>query len=204
MSNIVIINYGMGNLGSIENMIRRVGGNPVISSSREVIAQATKLILPGVGYFAHAVTELKRQELWDIIDKRVKKDKVSILCICLGAQLALAHSEEGDAEGFGWIKGEVVRFNLPDGMKIPHMGWNNVMSKKKSRLFESMYDDPRFYFVHSYYFNNINEDSILTTTVYGHEFVSSLEKENIFAVQFHPEKSHKYGMKLFENFINLV
>jgi glutamine amidotransferase len=203
MDKIVIINYGMGNLGSIENMIRRIGGDPVISSSKEVIAQAAKLILPGVGYFAHAVAELKRQELWDTIDRKVKNDKTPILCICLGAQLVLAHSEEGDADGFGWIKGQVVRFSLPDGMKIPHMGWNNVVAKKKSRLLASMYDDARFYFVHSYHFSHVDEDDILTTTVYGREFVSSLEKENIFAVQFHPEKSHKYGMKLFENFIQI-
>jgi glutamine amidotransferase len=203
MGQIVIINYGMGNLGSIENMVRRVGGYPLISSSKEAISQATKLVLPGVGYFAHAVAALKSQDLWDTIDKRVRSDKIPILCICLGAQLALAHSEEGDAGGFGWIKGDVVRFNLPNKMKIPHMGWNNVTPKKKSRLLESMYDAPRFYFVHSYYFDNVGEDDVLTTTAYGCEFASSLEKENIFAVQFHPEKSHKYGMKLFENFIRV-
>jgi glutamine amidotransferase len=203
MNDIVIVNYGMGNLGSIENMIRRVGSDPVISSSKEKIEQATKLILPGVGYFAHAVTELKSQELWDIINRRVKNDKIPILCICLGAQLVVDHSEEGDIDGFGWIKGQVMRFNFSDRMKIPHMGWNEVTTKKKSRLFDDMYENPRFYFVHSYHFTNIQENDILTTTIYGTEFVSSLEKENIFAVQFHPEKSHKYGMKLFENFIQI-
>jgi glutamine amidotransferase len=201
--NVVIINYGMGNLGSIENMIRRVGGSPVISASKEIIKQAEKLILPGVGHFGHAVDALKQQELWDAIDLKVKKDKVPVLSICLGAQLIAEHSEEGDMNGFGWIKGQVVKFNPAEKIKIPHMGWNNVSIKKESRLFENMYECPRFYFVHSYHFSNITEADILTTTNYGNEFVSSIEKDNVFAVQFHPEKSHKYGMKLFENFIRL-
>ena len=203
MNNIVIVNYGMGNLGSIENMIRRVGGVPMVSDQKEVISRAEKLILPGVGAFKHAVDELKRQELWDIIDKKVKSDKIPILCICLGAQLVAEHSEEGDVAGFGWIKGRVVRFNTSTGIKIPHMGWNHADVKKKSHLFEDMYEAPRFYFVHSFHFNGQDESDVLTTTTHGYEFASSLEKENIWAVQFHPEKSHKFGMRMFENFLKI-
>ncbi len=203
MNGIVIIDYGMGNIGSIENMIRRIGGKAIISSSKEVIEHAEKLILPGVGSYRNAVLELKRQELWGIIDQRVKNNKVPILCICLGAQLVVEFSEEGGIDGFGWIKGQVIKFDSSNNLKIPHMGWNHVIPKKKSRLFAEMPEVSRFYFVHSYHFADLDETDILTTTVYGNEFASSLEKNNIYAVQFHPEKSHKFGMQLFENFLKI-
>jgi glutamine amidotransferase len=193
----------MGNLGSLENMIRRVGGSTEIASSKTDISKAKKLILPGVGFFAHAVQELKRRDIWETINQKVINEHIPILCICLGAQLATEYSEEGEMNGFGWVKGKTVRFDYDINLRIPHMGWNEVELQKPSRLFTDMYEDARFYFVHSYYMMCENAEEVLTTTIYGKKFISSIEKENIFAVQFHPEKSHKYGMKLFENFLKI-
>jgi glutamine amidotransferase len=205
MKKITIVNYGMGNHGSIENMLKRIGVLPIIATTKEEVQNAEKLILPGVGFFKHAVNELKERDLWDIMDKKVKTQKIPLLGICLGAQLVAEYSEEGDCSGFGWIKGKVVKFNDSNNsnIKIPHMGWNNVNLKKDSILFNDMYENPRFYFVHSYHFAVQNIENILTTTTYGYEFPSSIENDNIFAVQFHPEKSHKFGIRLFENFIKI-
>jgi glutamine amidotransferase len=202
MKKITVINYGMGNLGSIDNMLKKIGAIPIIATTKEEIQNADKLILPGVGFFKHAVTELKNKDLWDIIDEKIKFQKTPLLGICLGAQLVAEYSEEGDCLGFGWIKGKVVKFNNSN-IKIPHMGWNSVNIKKKSVLFDNMYENPRFYFVHSYHFIEQESEDILTTTNYGDEFPSSIEKGNIFAVQFHPEKSHKFGIRLFENFVQI-
>ena len=200
---ITIIDYGMGNLGSIANMIKKVGGKSVITSNKDEIKKAKKLLLPGVGAFDNAVKNLKNLDLWDLIKEKVLVEKNPIMGICLGMQLLTKGSEEGKLEGFGFIDAYTKKFTFENNkLKIPHMGWNIVKLQKTSKLFQGMENqENRFYFVHSYAVECYEEKDILTTTFYGYEFVSSFEKENIIGCQFHPEKSHKFGMALFKNFV---
>jgi glutamine amidotransferase len=201
---ITIIDYRTGNLGSIQNILKRIGEDSVITSDKEEIGRATKLILPGVGAFDTGMRNLLELDLVDILNKKVKVEKIPVLGICLGMQLMSNGSEEGELHGLGWIDAETIRFRFEDTIeyKIPHMGWNFIRQHKESRLFENMFSDARFYFVHSYYFRaNIEKDVLLSTT-YEIEFTSAIEKENILGVQFHPEKSHKFGMKLLKNFVD--
>ena len=202
---ITIIDYGMGNLGSIANMIKKVGGQSLITLELNEIKKATKLLLPGVGSFDNAVKNLQDLSLIDIIRKKVIEDKTPILGICLGMQLLTHSSEEGKLKGFGFIDAEAKKFNfdtLDENFPAPHMGWNKTQLQKESKLYIDNDDiNRRFYFVHSYAVTCNNEADILTTTHYGYDFVSSFEKDNIIGCQFHPEKSHKYGMKLLKNFV---
>jgi glutamine amidotransferase len=201
---IVIIDYGLGNLGSIKNMLKKIGFEAAISSSISDIGAAEKLILPGVGNFDQGMRNLEASGFLPVLEDRVTQKKTPILGICLGMQLFARRSEEGESTGLGWIDTEVVRFKFDDKerrLKIPHMGWNLVKICQKSPLFEEMYPEPRFYFVHSYHVACTSEEEVLTQTSYGYEFVSSVKKENIYGVQFHPEKSHKFGMKLLDNFV---
>jgi len=202
---ITIIDYGVGNLSSIKNMLRRVGVESKISNHVSDIEQADKLILPGVGSFDYGMTQLRNSGLLDIVNKRVLVDKIPILGICLGVQLMMEGSEEGELAGLGWIKGKTISFDknkLSPNQKIPHMGWNQVKEFGGSNLFKGMYADPRFYFVHSYHLLPTSSDDILLKSFYGYDFAAGIESGNIVGVQFHPEKSHKFGMKIFENFIN--
>lgn len=198
---ITIIDYGMGNLGSIANMIKKVGGRSKITSDLNEISDAEKLILPGVGSFDNGIKYLKNRGIFEVINDRVLNDKIPILGICLGMQLMTKSSEEGVEKGLEWIDATTIRFQS-DLLKVPHMGWNTINVKKESKLFDEIESEKRFYFVHSYYVTAQNDDNILTSTNYGCNFVSSFENENIIGVQFHPEKSHKYGMNLIKNFIN--
>ncbi len=197
---ITIIDYGMGNLGSIANMIKKVGGRSIITSDIEVVKNATKLILPGVGTFDNGMQYLKDSGLIEALNQKVLEEKVPILGICLGMQIMTNRSEEGTMVGLGWVDAEVKKF-VSDELKIPHMGWNIVEHKKNSKLFDERESEKRFYFVHSYCVSCNSEDDILTTTPYGHDFVSSFEKDNIIGLQFHPEKSHKFGMSIMRNFV---
>lgn len=197
---ITIIDYGMGNLGSIANMIKKVGHKSIITSDIEEIKKARKLILPGVGAFDNGMKHLKDSGLIEVLNKKVLIEKTPILGICLGMQLMTNSSEEGKLAGLGWIDAQAKKF-VSDELKIPHMGWNIVKHKKTSKLFDENGTEKRFYFVHSYCVSCNNKDDILTTTPYGHDFISSFEKENIIGVQFHPEKSHKFGMNLIRNFV---
>ena len=193
----------MGNLGSIMNMLIRVEAQAIISSDAEEIGRAEKLILPGIGSFDNGMQRLHFLGLVPMINHKVLVERIPILGICLGMQLMTRNSEEGKLPGFGWVEAETVRFNFESceqRLKIPHMGWNQVRIEKKSLLFKDMYDQPRFYFVHSYHVACHRPEDILTRTYYGREFTSAFQCDNIIGVQFHPEKSHKYGMKLFENF----
>lgn len=201
---ITIIDYKTGNLGSIQNILKRIGEQSVITSDKNEISKATKIILPGVGAFDTGMRNLHSLDLIDVLNEKVIVQKTPVLGICLGMQLLSNGSEEGEISGLGWISGEAVRFNFSDSSeyKIPHMGWNFIKLTKKSRLFEDMHPDPRFYFVHSYYFKVSNPVDELTRTIYETEFTSSVEKDNVLGVQFHPEKSHKFGMKLLKNFID--
>lgn len=199
---IIIVDYGMGNFGSILNMLKRVGAKAAISSYVSDIEKADKLILPGVGSFDNAMKNLDGLKLVPVLNKKVLKEKTPILGICLGIQLFTKKSEEGTLPGLGWIDAETIRFRFDrkQNLKIPHMGWNTVKILKARPLFENMYAGARFYFVHSYHLVCKNKQDAATTTGYGYDFVSSVAKGNIYGTQFHPEKSHKFGMKLLENF----
>ena len=200
---ITIIDYGIGNLGSVVNMIKKVGGKSIVTSNIEEVKRAKKILLPGVGSFDNAVENLQKLGLFEVIKEKVLIDKVPIMGICLGMQLLTKGSEEGDLKGFSFVDAFAKKFDFNNNMlKVPHMGWNIAKQQKKSKLFSTMEaNENRFYFVHSYAIKCENEKDILTTTSYGYSFVSSFEKENIIGCQFHPEKSHKFGMQLFKNFV---
>lgn len=201
---IVIIDYGVGNLSSIKNMLKKIGVNSIISNKAEDIINADKLILPGVGHFDYGMQHLHESGLMDPLNDKVLQHKTPILGICLGVQLLTQSSEEGKEKGLGWIKGRTVAFDktkLDDNHKIPHMGWTDIKGFEQSKLFTGMYDEPRFYFVHSYHLQLDNPVDMLASANYVYDFPIGVEHENILGVQFHPEKSHKYGMKLLQNFI---
>ncbi len=204
---IVIIDYGMGNLGSIVNMLKKVGSRAVISSDREEIRRADKLILPGVGAFDAGMQRLTELQLIDILQEKATVEKIPVLGVCLGMQLLTRCSEEGQLPGLGWIDGETIRFRFDpkaENLKIPHMGWNTINQQKPNRLLAEMYPDPRFYFVHSYHVTCRSPEDVLATTNYGYDFVSMIEQGNILGAQFHPEKSHKFGMRLLKNFAEMA
>ena len=205
---IVILDYGVGNLGSIQNMILRAGGRAIISSDINLIASAKGFILPGVGAFDHGMKKLKSSGMLDILESRVIKHNVPILGVCLGMQMLFNNSEEGDIPGLGWIDGSVKKFKFERQdslikLKIPHMGWNIATPEVQQSLFKGFEDDARFYFVHSYHVVCNDKENVLATTQYGYDFTSSVYKNNIYGVQFHPEKSHRFGMKLFKNFMEI-
>lgn len=202
---ITIVDYGMGNLFSIKKIISRFNTKAILSSNPYEIKKADKIILPGVGHFGKAVENIRRSNMVDVISEAVLVNKKPILGICLGMQLFAKHSEEGNEKGFGWIDAEVVRFKINNKIKykVPHIGWNNVISKKESILTKGLPISSEFYFVHSYHFHANNPADILFETEYESRFVSAVEKENIFGIQFHPEKSHLAGETLIKNFIEL-
>jgi glutamine amidotransferase len=201
---ITIIDYKTGNLGSIQNILKRIGEDSIVTSDKDEIARATKLILPGVGAFDTGMRNLTGLNLIDILSKKVIEEKIPVLGICLGMQLLSKGSEEGSLPGLGWIDASTVRFKFENSSeyKIPHMGWNFIRKHKTGRLFDNMYPDSRFYFVHSYFFSANDPEDVLTSTTYEIEFTSAIERGNILGVQFHPEKSHKFGMKLLKNFVD--
>lgn len=201
---ITIIDYGMGNVGSIRNMGKKLGYDIAISGDPAVIAQAEKLILPGVGSFDKGITNLCG--LIPVLNERVLERKVPILGVCLGVQLFTRGSEEGRLPGLGWIAADTKRFRFgPENadLKVPHMGWNFIEPAKPATLLEALPPEPRFYFVHSYHLVCDHAADVLTWTTYGHRFASAVQRENIWGTQYHPEKSHKFGMALLKNFLAL-
>jgi len=200
---IAIIDYGLGNLGSVSNILNRLGYKNQISSEPEIINKADKIIIPGVGAFDNGMENLHRLGLVDFLNLKIDTDKIPTLGICLGAQLFLDRSEEGKLPGLGWVAGDVVRFKQQEGekLRIPHMGWSQVKEAKPSVLFEGMYEESKFYFVHSYHFKLQNTSEEWLTSHYSYDFCSAFQKGNLVGVQFHPEKSHKYGMCLLKNFV---
>ena len=202
---VIILNYGLGNLNSILNMTTRLGIDAKISNEPSDLTKATKIILPGVGAFDHGINGLKKGDWLGTLNEVVLKKKVPILGVCLGMQLMCNKSEEGYQEGLGWINADVCKFkySVESNLKIPHMGWNTVAIKKNNPLIDFKETDKRFYFVHSYYVACKNQDDIFATANYGHDFTAAFSHENIYGVQFHPEKSHRFGMDLFQNFLSL-
>lgn len=199
---ITIVDYGLGNLGSIRNMLKKVGFDSIIASDAAAIRNASKLLLPGVGAFDAGMRQLHNSRLIPILEERVFREKVPLLGICLGMQLLARRSEEGTLPGLGWIDADVVRFNFEAGspLKVPHMGWNVVRPKKPSFLLPGIEEEERYYFVHSYYVRCDKAEDVLLTADYGHTFDAAFSCDNITGVQFHPEKSHKFGMRLLRNF----
>lgn len=202
---IVIIDYGMGNLHSVKKKLMRLNVNVIISSNPKDIGSADKIILPGVGHFGKAMESLNALHLIDVLNEQVLIKKKPILGICLGMQLMANKSEEGNVQGLGWFDADVVKFKIEDTLKykVPHTGWNQIEIVKESALMKNVPNMSEFYFVHSYHFETKNDNDILNETEYEDRFVSAIEKENIFGVQFHPEKSHDVGELLLKNFINL-
>lgn len=198
---VAIIDYGVGNLLAIQNILRKIGSPSVITSDPETIAGADKLILPGVGSFGYGMERLTKQGLIPILNDQVLKEKKNILGLCLGAQLMTKFSEEGSVKGLGWLDAQTVRFDDTKVPIIPHMSWSDV--KFKNAALSKGLEEARFYFVHSYHFLFSNDEQVIGSSVYGYEFACAFQHENIFGVQFHPEKSHRYGMKLLENYLSV-
>jgi len=202
---ILIIDYGMGNLSSIANMIKKVGGVSSICSNLEQLDKAEKLILPGVGSFDHGITSLLDNNWKDVLDNMVKIKRVPVLGICLGMQLMCNNSEEGRLSGLGWIDAQIRRFSFPEHtkLKVPHMGWNTVDVTKPNPLLDSVQEEQRFYFVHSFHAVCADPADVLATAHHGYDFCAAFSRDNIFGVQFHPEKSHRFGMELMKRFVDL-
>lgn len=201
---ISIIDYGMGNLGSMLNMFKRIGVKATIESDPALIQQSEKLVLPGVGAFDSAMTCINCiAGLRDVLDHKALVEHTPILGVCLGMQLLTSSSEEGALPGLGWIPGVTTRFPKQEGLKVPHMGWNVALPSAPSRLTAQVGDEPRYYFVHSYCVHVDDPTHSLMTTHYGIDFDSAIGNENIFGVQFHPEKSHRFGMQILKNFAEL-
>jgi imidazole glycerol-phosphate synthase subunit HisH len=199
---ITIVDYGVGNLGSIRNMLKKLGVESVVTSEPGQIAQAAKLILPGVGAFDTGMRNLARLGLLEPLHRQVRERRRPVLGICLGMQLMARRSEEGEEAGLGWVDAEVVRFEPAalTGLKVPHMGWNVVHAAKPSALLADMEGEQRFYFVHSYHMRCSDPADVLLRASYGTEFDAGIEHENVAGVQFHPEKSHRFGLRLLKNF----
>jgi imidazole glycerol-phosphate synthase subunit HisH len=202
---ITIVDFNTGNLGSIQNMFKKIGIESQISADVEVIAAADKLVLPGVGAFDTGMQNLERSGLIPLLTRRVVQEGTPILGICLGMQLMTRRSAEGERPGLGWIDAEVVRFEpTKAALRIPHMGWNQVLPIRPSQLTQDLPPEPRFYFVHSYFVRCHDPADVLLTTAYGNPFHSGFQRGNLHGVQFHPEKSHKFGMALLRNFSERV
>ncbi len=200
---IVIIDYGMGNPRSVQNMLKRLGYPSLISSTADEIQNASKIILPGVGAFDAAMEKIEEMEIKDTLNFKALEDKIPVLGICLGMQLMTSESEEGSLKGLGWIPSVTKKFHLSEGFKIPHMGWNLVIPEKKHSIIHEMEENHRCYFVHSYYVELDNDEDLLLSCSYGKKFCAAFHSENIFGFQFHPEKSHRFGKKLLENFAKI-
>jgi len=202
---IVIIDYGMGNLRSVQKAFERIKVPVMVSSSTEDIISADKLVLPGVGNFEKGMNNLKERSILGALNEAVLIKKKPILGICLGMQLMTEFSEEGNCEGLGWVSANTQKFVLQsDGLKIPHMGWNNLFIKNSDSFYEGVEQDSFFYFVHSYYVTCKDENNIISETSYGIKFDSSFRKDNVYGCQFHPEKSHDAGLLLLKNFALLT
>jgi glutamine amidotransferase len=200
MKKIIIVDYGMGNIGSVLNMFKHIGVEAEITADLQQIADAEKLLLPGVGAFDHAMRRIIDTGFKEVLDKKALVDKVPILGICLGMQLLTRGSEEGNLPGLGWISADTIKFPPIPGLKVPHMGWNLVKPITPCVLTDGLREESRYYFVHSYHVKVDSEENSVLRTTHGVEFDSAIHADNIYGTQFHPEKSHKFGMELLKNF----
>jgi len=201
---IVIVDYGMGNVGSIATMLKKIGAQVALSADTYQIVSADKLILPGVGAFDSAMQSLQARNLIAVLNDCVLQRRIPVLGICLGMQLFTRGSEEGKLPGLGWLNARTIRFPSKEqqpALRVPHMGWNTARILRPGVLFRDTTQQPRFYFVHSYHVVCDDGDDVTAMTHHGVDFASSFERGNVLGVQFHPEKSHKFGMKVLENFL---
>jgi len=200
-----IIDYGMGNIKAFSNIYKQLDIPHKIITSKEHFKDVEKIILPGVGAFDHAMSQLNRSGLFDALNDLVLNQKKPVLGVCVGMQMMANCSEEGVLNGLGWIDATVNKFNKEElnNKPLPHMGWNSVDCTIDNQLFKDISTNSRFYFLHSYYFNPENKDSSIALTGYGNKFTCAVNRGNIFGVQFHPEKSHHNGVQLLKNFSNL-
>ncbi|MDG2061504.1 MAG: imidazole glycerol phosphate synthase subunit HisH [SAR86 cluster bacterium] len=204
-SNIAVIDYGMGNLHSVKKALNYLNVDPIITSTKIDIDSADKIILVGVGHFKKALENLRSLNIIDALNDAVLIRKKPILGICLGMQLMAKKSEEGNIEGLGWIDGEIKKFEVKNSLKykVPHIGWNNIEITQDSPLMKDIKNNTEFYFVHSYHFVTKNKKYIVNETKYEDRFISAFQDDNIFGVQYHPEKSHDHGKTLLKNFIEI-
>jgi len=203
---IAIIDYGLGNIRAFANIYKNLNKPFVIADSPQKLEHVSHIILPGVGAFDHAMQSVKESGMRERLDELVLEDKIPVLGICVGMQILAESSEEGKDAGLGWIRGRVRKFDVSlfkRQPRLPHMGWNDVRAVTENKLFDNINEEARFYFLHSYYFDCENKDNILAVTEYGSEFACAVNSDNIYGVQFHPEKSHKYGIQLLKNFAEL-
>ncbi|OHA67368.1 MAG: imidazole glycerol phosphate synthase, glutamine amidotransferase subunit [Candidatus Wildermuthbacteria bacterium RIFCSPHIGHO2_02_FULL_45_25] len=202
MSKVAIINYGMGNLDSVARAIQECGGNIEITSSADNVKSATHIILPGVGSFRKGMENLKSLQLMDVLKEQIIVKKIPFLGICLGMQLLATKGQEGgETEGLGLLEGEVKMLECVSEERLPHMGWNEVDYEKESSLFFSIPSHRDFYFCHSYHFVPADDSHVIARTSYCQNFVSAVQKRNLFGVQFHPEKSQAMGFQILKNFL---
>jgi glutamine amidotransferase len=203
---ITIINYGLGNIRAFANVYERLKIKTKIVSDANGLSDAERIILPGVGSFDHAMNLLNNSGMRDLLDRKVLLEKVPVVGICLGMQIMAKRSDEGKNPGLGWIEGEVKLFDkesIPYATRYPHMGWNSITPVKQHKILEGINEGSRFYFLHSYYFSCFDENDILTHTKYGITYVSAVNHENVYGIQYHPEKSHSNGVQLLKNFSQL-
>jgi glutamine amidotransferase len=203
---IALIDYGVGNIRAFTNIYKKLGIPVKIAKNAEDLRGITRIILPGVGAFDHAMEQLERSGMRQRLDELVMQEKVPVIGICVGMQMLAHSSDEGVRPGLGWMDASVKKF---DGSKIsysthlPHMGWNDVKPVKKNELLNGLENESKFYFLHSYYFHCNDTRDTIANTDYGIQFSCAVNKNNIYGVQFHPEKSHQYGIQLLNNFANL-
>jgi glutamine amidotransferase len=200
---ITIIDYGAGNIKSVANMLRAIGVKSQISADPSMIAEAERLILPGVGHFDFGMNALADRGLIDALNKRVQDQGIPLLGICLGAQLLTRRSDEGERPGLGWIAAETVAFDrkkMDDRLRLPHMGWSDVWATQANPLLDQDKQDARFYHVHKYHLRCDHTESAILSSYYGYDYVTGIQAENVLGVQFHPEKSHRFGMDVLKRF----
>lgn len=200
---ITIIDYGMGNLGAVLNMFKHIGVPARISGDVATIGEAEKILLPGVGAFDAAMRRINASGMREVLEHKARVERVPVLGICLGMQLLTRGSEEGQESGLGWIPADTRRFPPSPGLKVPHMGWNLVRPTQAHALAAGLPPEPRFYFVHSYFVQVDNSANSLLRTHYGIDFDAAIVSDNIMGAQFHPEKSHRFGMALLANFAKM-
>jgi len=201
---IAIVDYGIGNLASIRNIIQHVGGEADVTGDKEIIEAASGVVIPGVGSFDACVTALRRSGLLSVIERQAFVSQVPILGICVGMQMMAISSEEGNEPGLGWFDARVQRLTPGGSLKVPHMGWGAISAREDSILLGSADPNQRFYFAHSYHMVCGQESDIDALARYGDPFTAAIAKDNLFGVQFHPEKSHQHGMRLFENYLRII